>query len=368
MDSAQQQASILAVDDDSRSLMALQGLLRDMPLNLVTAKSGDEALRCVLKQDFAVILMDARMPGVDGFEAARLIRERERSRHTPIIFLTSAYEDAPSVTRGYEVGAVDYIVKPLIPEILKAKISVFVDLYRNNALLLQQIKERLIAEEHLRASQQSLRALASHLQSVREEEWTRIAREIHDQLAQALSGLKMDLAWITSRLPEGSKALREKAQSMSGLIDATMESVREIMTRLRPEVLDRLGLAAAIGWQAGEFQRRSGIRCNVALPGEDLLLDTDRSTAVFRIFQELLTNVARHAGATRIDVAVRSESNELVLTVEDNGRGIDAEVARSPKSLGLLGVRERVLPFGGRVDITGVRGEGTRVTVALPKI
>jgi len=368
MDSTQPQASILAVDDDTRSLMALRGLVSEMSLSLVAAKSGDEALRCVLKQDFAVILMDARMPGVDGFEAARLIRERERSRHTPIIFLTSAYEDAPSVTRGYEVGAVDYIVKPLIPEILKAKISVFVDLYRNNALLLQQIKERLIAEEHLRASQQSLRALASHLQSVREEEWTRIAREIHDQLAQALTGLKMDLAWITSRLPEGSKALREKAQSMSGLIDATMESVREIMTRLRPEVLDRLGLAAAIGWQAGEFQRRSGIRCNVALPAEDLLLDTDRSTAVFRIFQELLTNVARHAGATRIDVAVRSESNELVLTVEDNGRGIDAEVARSPKSLGLLGVRERVLPFGGRVDITGVRGEGTRVTVALPKI
>jgi len=367
MNSTQPQASILAVDDDSRSLIALQGLLSDMPLKLVTAKSGDEALRCVVKEDFAVILMDARMPGVDGFEAARLIRERERSRHTPIIFLTSAYEDAPSVTRGYEAGGVDYIVKPLMPEILKSKISVFVDLYRNNALLLQQIKERVTAEEHLRASQQSLRALASHLQSVREEEWTRIAREIHDQLAQALTGLKMDLAWITSRLPEGSKALREKAHSMSGLIDATMESVREIMYQLRPEVLDRLGLAAAIDWQAGEFQRRSGIRCNVSLPAEDLLLDRDRSTAMFRIFQELLTNVARHAGATRIDVAIRSDSHEIVLTVADNGRGIDAEVAHSPKSLGLMGVRERVLPFGGRVDITGVRGEGTRVTVALPK-
>jgi len=367
MNSTQPQASILAVDDDSRSLMALQGLLSDMPLKLVTAKSGDEALRCVVKEDFAVILMDARMPGVDGFEAARLIRERERSRHTPIIFLTSAYEDAPSVTRGYEAGGVDYIVKPLMPQILKSKISVFVDLYRNNAMLLQQIKERVTAEEHLRASQQSLRALASHLQSVREEEWTRIAREIHDQLAQALTGLKMDLAWITNRLPEGSKALREKAHSMSGLIDSTMESVREIMSQLRPEMLDRLGLAAAIAWQAGEFQRRSGIRCNVALPAKDLRLDRDRSTAMFRIFQELLTNVARHAGATRIDVAIRSDSNELLLTVEDNGRGIDAEVAHSPKSLGLMGVRERVLPFGGRVDITGVRGEGTRVTVALPR-
>jgi signal transduction histidine kinase len=360
-------ASILAVDDDTRSLMALQGLLSDMSLRVVTAKSGEEALRCVLKQDFAVILMDARMPGVDGFEAARLIRERERSRNTPIIFLTSAYEDAPSVTRGYEAGAVDYIVKPLRPEILKSKISVFVNLYRNSAMLTQEVRERLLAEEHLKSSQQSLRALASHLQSVREEEWTRIAREIHDHLAQALTGLKMDLAWITSRLPKGSVGLREKAQAMSTLIDATMESVHEIMTQLRPEVLDRLGLAAAIGWQAGEFQRRSGIRCNVSLPAEELTLDPERSTAVFRIFQELLSNVARHAAATRIDVTARSEPGELVLTVADNGRGIDGEVANSPKSLGLMGVRERVLPFGGRVEITGMRGEGTTVTVVVPK-
>jgi len=366
MNSIQTQASILAVDDDTRSLMALQGLLADMSLRVVTAKSGDEALRCVLKQDFAVILMDARMPGVDGFEAARLIRERERSRHTPIIFLTSAYEDAPSVTRGYEAGAVDYIVKPLRPEVLKSKISVFVNLYRNNAILMQEVRDRMTAEEHLKTSQQSLRALASHLQSVREEEWTRIAREIHDHLAQALTGLKMDLAWITSRLPKGSSPLRAKAQSMSGLIDSTMESMHEIMAQLRPEVLDRLGLAAAIGWQAGEFQRRSGIRCNLSLPQEELTVDRDRSTAVFRILQELLTNVVRHAGATRVDVALRSEPDELLLTVADNGRGLDEEAANSPKSFGLMGVRERVLPFGGRVEISGVRAKGTTVTVALP--
>jgi signal transduction histidine kinase len=367
MNAIEQHASILAVDDDTRSLMALQGLLSDMSLRVVTAKSGDEALRCVLKQDFAVILMDARMPGVDGFEAARLIRERERSRNTPIIFLTSAYEDAPSVSRGYEAGAVDYIVKPLRPEVLKSKISIFVNLYRNNAMLIQEVKDRLIAEEHLKASQQNLRALASHLQSVREEEWTRIAREIHDHLAQALTGLKMDLAWIIARLPRGSAELREKAQSMARLIDGTMESVHEIMTQLRPEVLDRLGLAAAIAWQAGEFQRRSGIRCNVTAPEEELAIDPERSTALFRIFQELLTNVARHAAATRIDVTIRCTPGEVVLTVADNGRGIDAEVAVSPESLGLMGVRERVLPFGGGVEIKGVRGEGTTVTVTVPK-
>src|SRR3981081_920620 len=124
MNSTQPQVSVLAVDDDTDSLMALQGQLSNMSLNLVTAKSGDEALRCVLQQDFAVILMDARMPGVDGFEAARRNRRRERSRHTPIIFLTSAYEDAPSVTRGHEAGGVDYLLKPVTPEILRVHNSV----------------------------------------------------------------------------------------------------------------------------------------------------------------------------------------------------------------------------------------------------
>ncbi|HYM41233.1 MAG TPA: response regulator [Steroidobacteraceae bacterium] len=367
MDSAvQEQASVLAVDDDTRSLTALQGLLSDMPLEVVTAKSGEEALRYLLRQDFAVILLDARMPGMDGFELARLIRERERSRHTPIIFLTGAYEDTPSMSRGYEAGAVDYIVKPLRPEILRSKVAVFVDLDRKNAALRREIEEHAAAEKHLKASEESLRALAAHLQSVREEEWARIARDFHDQLGQALTGLKMDLGWITSRLPSGARALRERAQSMSELIDATMESVRQIVSRLRTDVLEQLGLPAAIAWQAEEFQRRSGLRCAVSLPAAAVQLDGSRATAVFRIFQELLTNVARHANATRVDVVLRCNAGQLLLSVEDNGRGIDGDAAQSPKSLGLMGVRERVLPFGGRVYVRGVRGKGTVVKVTVP--
>jgi signal transduction histidine kinase len=359
-------ATILAVDDDSKTLLALRELLGGEGQEVVVASSGDEALRCVLKQDFAVILLDARMPGVDGFETARMIRERERSRHTPIIFLTGAYEDMSSAFRGYEAGAVDYLVKPLIPEVLKSKIAVFVDLYNKNAVLVREIAERKLAEARLLASEESLRALAARLQSVREEERARIAREIHDQLGQALTGLKMDLTWVTKRLPGGQKQLSDKVKSMFRLIDDTIQSVRKIASLLRPEVLDQLGLAAAIGWQARDFQMRTGIRCKVSVPADALGLEHERSTAAFRIFQELLTNVARHAEATRVEVSMRTESGSLVLEVQDNGKGMPEPGTQAPKSLGLLGMRERAMLFGGSIEFSGAQGRGTRAKVLIP--
>jgi signal transduction histidine kinase len=364
--STQPRANILIVDDDRGNLTALQELLQDLEQNLVLANSGEQALRCALKEDFAVILLDARMPGVDGFETARLIRQRERSRHTPIIFLTGAYEDLPSMFRGYEAGAVDYLIKPLVPEALKSKVSVFVELHNKNAVLAAEIAERKQAEEQLRVSQENLRALAARLQSVREEERTRIAREIHDELGQSLTGLKMDLTWLTARLPKDQKPLISKTKSIFRLIDDTIRSVRRISSGLRPEVLDEVGLAAAIGWQTREFQKRTGIRCKVAVPADNAGLDHERSTAAFRIFQELLTNVARHAGATRVDVAVRVEGSQLVLEVQDNGKGISKAEVDGSKSLGLLGIRERASLFGGNVSITGTRGQGTRVSVSMP--
>ena len=359
-------ASILIVDDDRRNLVALQELLRSLGQNLVLANSGEEALRCVLREDFAVILLDVRMPGIDGFETARLMRERQRSRHTPIIFLTGAQEDLGSVFRGYEVGAVDYIVKPPVPEVLKSKISVFIELYAKNAQLMKEIVEHTRTEERLKESEVTLRALTARLQSVREEEQIRIAREIHDELGQTLTGLKMDLTWLAGGLTADQQPLQQKAESMSRLIDTTIHSVRKIASGLRPEVLDEAGLAAAIGWQTRDFQQRTGIRCKVDVPADSNGVHPDCATAVFRIFQEVLTNVARHANATRIDVLMRHDGNALVLEVKDNGKGILASDVQSPKSLGILGMRERVLPFNGRIEIDGAQGKGTRVTVSIP--
>ena len=344
------QAKILLVDDEPKSLFALQELLSQLGQNLMIAQSGEEALRLALKNDFAVMLLDVRMPGIDGFETARLVRSRERSRLTPIIFLTAAADEMTSMFRGYEVGAVDYLQKPVVPEILKSKVSVFVELHRKT--------------ERLRESEEKLRRLAAHLISVREEERAHIAREIHDELGQVLTGLKMEVTWLAKRLRE--KPLLEKTDSMCKLIDMTVQTVRKIATGLRPEMLDDMGLIAAVAWQAKEFQKRTGIRCRAKLPPEGLKLDVDVSTTMFRIFQEILTNVARHARATRVDMEMTISDDSVALEVTDNGVGIADSDLNGKKSLGLLGMHERALLFGGEVRITGTSGHGTRVSVSIP--
>jgi len=361
------QASILIVDDDAVTLKAMRAILEDMGARLVTASSGEEALRKVLDEDFAAILMDVRMTGIDGFTTASMIRERKRSRYTPIIFVTGQDEDFATMFKSYRAGAVDFIVKPVIPDVLRSKLSVFIGLHDMNRILNAELAERELSEKRMRASEENLRALAKHLQSVREEERIHIAREIHDELGQALTGLKFELNSFAKQFEsDNADARNEKQQSLNVAIDRIINSVRRIASGLRPEVLDEIGLAAAFDWQAREFQRRTGIRCHVNIPAQFADPDKDRSTALFRIFQELLTNVARHANATRVNVALSEGEAALALCVEDNGRGIKETEVQSPRSLGFLGLRERVLAFGGTIDVRGDEGKGTTVCVSIP--
>jgi signal transduction histidine kinase len=235
-----------------------------------------------------------------------------------------------------------------------------------NIGVVRDITERKRAEDQLRGSREELRALAAHLQSVREEERGRIALEIHDELGQSLTVLKMDSSWLVKRLPENQKLLIEKTESMLKLIGDTIHKVRKISNDLRPGVLDNLGIIAAIEWQAKEFQGRSGTKCELNLIPEDIDLEGERSTAVFRIFQETLTNIARHANATEVNISLVQEAGNLTLKVEDNGRGIKKEEISNPKSLGLLGMRERAILFGGEMKIIGLPGKGTTVTLRIP--
>lgn len=223
------------------------------------------------------------------------------------------------------------------------------------------------SEEEYRKSSDQLRALAVRLQSAREDEQTRIAREIHDELGQALTGLKMDLVWVERKWKDGSAAVAlEKLAAMHNLIDETVRMVRRISSELRPGALDDLGLVAALEWQLNEFAERTSIQGTFHSERELYELDRERSTAIFRIFQESLTNVARHSGATRFEVRLRTEQNTLVLEVQDNGRGISRAEIEQKNSLGLLGMRERAFVLNGSVDIAGTPGSGTKVIVRVP--
>jgi signal transduction histidine kinase len=222
------------------------------------------------------------------------------------------------------------------------------------------------AAEKIRQSREQLRHLANHLQKVREEERTRIARELHDQFGQTLTVLKMDLAWLAKHLPGPNPSLQTKLDAMGSVIDTTLQVLHRVCTELRPVILDDFGLAAAIQWQTEDFQSRTGIACSVILDTEADKLTQDESTALFRIFQETLTNTLRHAAATEIGVHLWEEENQLMLEIADNGKGIaDTEIS-SPMSLGLIGMRERVYGINGSIQLSGIQDKGTRVTVAIP--
>lgn len=231
----------------------------------------------------------------------------------------------------------------------------------------RDISERKRAERELQHSFDQLRALAGRLQVVREEERTRVAREIHDELGQALTVIKIELASLLRELPMENGPAMERSQSVLRLLDEAIQSVRRIATELRPGVLDDLGLVAALEWAAKEFQARTATRCHLSVPDEDIAVDPDRATALFRIFQETLTNVARHANATRVDAQLVKENGDLVLEIHDNGRGIDEDQLSASSSLGIVGMRERALLLGGNLVIRGAPDKGTTVTVRIPE-
>lgn len=239
-------------------------------------------------------------------------------------------------------------------------------LTRVNEELRVEIAERKRAEEQFKETLDQLRDLAARLQSVREEERASIAREIHDELGQACTAIKMDLALISRKITKGQTQLRTKIESSMQLVDDMIVTLRRIASDLRPRALDDLGLAAALEWQCQEFEKRTGIHCQLILPAEPLNLDAERSTAIFRIFQESLTNVARHAQATRVEARLQMDEGQLVFSVHDNGKGFDPQEAKAKKSLGLVGIQERALLLKGEASIEGIPGSGTTMILRIP--
>jgi two-component system sensor histidine kinase UhpB len=231
--------------------------------------------------------------------------------------------------------------------------------------IISNITESKLAQQAIEAQQLQLRQLASHIERVKEEERGHIAREIHDDLGGTLTAAKIDLAWMRSRLGPDQAALGEKAAAMEALLDSAIEATGRISRSLRPLILD-YGVTGAIEWQVKEFRKRMGITCNFVCSREDIVLDREFSTALFRIFQETLTNIAKHAGASRVDVSLEDDGKEVLLTVTDDGRGIEPHDMHKSGSYGIRGMRERASFLGGIMEVSGASGAGTQVRIRLP--
>jgi signal transduction histidine kinase len=349
---------VLLVEDDAADAELIKFALRDSGLGAFSwhrVEDREEFIRELEKFTPDLILSDYALPSFNGLTALELTRQI--CPEVPFVFVTGTMGEEVAI-ESLKKGATDYVLKTRLTRLTPA--------VKRAMREAQDRAERKQAEARLQESHEQLRALSTYLQFVREEERTRIAREVHDELGQAMTSLKMDVAWIGNRLPKAAKELHEKMRKMSAHIDTTIHTIRRISTELRPGVLDDLGLVAALEWQASEFQERTGIHCAVSSTAEETTFDQDINTTIFRIFQEILTNIIRHAGATYVDASLTEEDGCLTLVVKDNGRGISLHEITNTRSIGLVGMRERAALLGGDINYHGVAGKGTTVTVRIP--
>lgn len=299
-----------------------------------------------------------------GQPLSRLVPERVRDQHSLLMdrFMASRGHSRGMASNmeitGVRADGTEFPIESTISQTM-------VDGKPQLTAVLRDITQRRRAEEELREMNRQLRSLSASLQEVREQERSRIAMELHDDLGQQLTGLKLELSWLGGRMKEGRQATPEEVAAMRQLLDTAIASVRRIATDLRPPILDDLGFGEAVKWQTAEFAKRSGLEITLDLQAQALVEDDLVATALFRIVQESLTNVARHAGATQVKVSLTADASSLLLTVSDNGAGIDA-IAGKGNGIGLVSMRERATALGGKFNIAGVPGAGTTIEVTLP--
>ena len=357
------EGTILAVDDGVENLKLLGEILQGAGYKVRPALSGEAALRAITFDLPDLILLDIRMPGLDGYATCFRLKANERTRDIPVIFISALQATADQVA-AFNAGGVDYITKPFQAEEVLARVRAHVNLHRIRCHLEEMVSKRT---RELEESEAHLRQLSVFLQRVREEDRAHFARELHDELGQNLTALRIDFNELGAILADSEPAVSARLSAIDQMIGGTVESMRRICEDLRPGMLDDLGLEAALASYTKRFSTQFGVACDLALDRDDYGLDEPLSTAIFRIVQESLTNIARHAKASHAMVALHDHGHELLLTIADDGRGLPAEITGERKTYGLLGMRERVNMLGGRMVIDSVTGRGTHIEVSIPR-
>ncbi len=353
----QHKVNILMVDDQPGKLLSYEAILNELGENLIKVHSGREALDHLLKNDVAVVLMDVSMPELDGFELADMIRQHPRFQETAIIFISAVHLTDLDRLKGYQRGGVDYISVPIIPELLRAKVSVFADLHRKKQQMDQLNRE--------------LRALSARLIATQDEERRRIARDLHDSVGQVVALLSMNNGLILRQAENLSEGAVEALRQNGLLVEQLSKEIRTISHLLHPPLLDEVGLMPAIRSFAEGFAERGDVNVALDLSPEIGRLSPNLEISVFRIVQECLTNIYRHSESKTACIKIwPSPEGLLNVEVRDSGKGMPLDGAKASSNgkshgVGLSGMRERVRELGGTVEIRS-NGKGTTVIAALP--
>jgi signal transduction histidine kinase len=337
--------NILLVDDDHSKLLTYEAILEQLGENLIQAHSGMEALEQLLKHEIGVVLMDASMPGMDGFETAEMIHQHPRFQNMPIIFVSGLLVTDADRIKGYDHGAVDYVPVPIVPQILRAKVRVFADLHRKTRLL------------------ESLNARMTELQ---EEERRRIARELHDSVGQLLAAISMNNNILESDCANAGRKASERLKENAALINEVTKQIRTISYLLHPPLLEEVGLRAALLLYVEGFSRRSNIETKLEIPPDFKRLPYGHELGLFRFVQECLNNVRRHSQSPTAVVRVLRNETFIKVEVQDNGKGFSSNIEAAVElGLGLRGMQERLRFLGGTLNIES-NAEGTLVIAIVP--
>lgn len=352
-----QKMNILMVDDQPAKLLSYEAMLGELGDNLIRATSGREALDRLLKTDIAVMLMDVSMPGMDGFEVADMVRQHPRFQKTAIIFISAVHLTDLDRIRGYERGAVDYIAVPIVPELLRAKVSVFAELHRKT--------------RELEKAETNLRQLTTSLMRTQDEERRHIARELHDGLGQSLVAIKMMMGSL--RALKSDDAARGAAfADIAEQVDLALNEARTMSYLLHPPLLDEIGLTSALEWYTEGFSKRSGISVDLDISPTLNRLGSETELTIFRVVQECLTNIHRHSGSPDASIRLIRDGGTIRLDVRDSGKGMPQEQLTDDSEsnvrlgIGIRGMRERIRQLQGCMDISSGEGSGTVISVSMP--
>jgi signal transduction histidine kinase len=366
--------NVLIVDDDPRNLAALEATLEAPAYRLVRAETADDALRALIADEFALLVLDVRMPEMNGLELARVIKQRKKTQHLPIIFLTAYYQEDNQALLGYDAGAVDYLTKPFNPAVLRSKVAVFADLYRMNRALQEEIAMR--QETELQLAQKSaevqrlvrqLRALALELSQTEQRERRRLANILHDHMQQLLVSAKMQLAALTRNDDLGPKT--ETVERIEQTIQEALAISRSVTVELSPPVLQRGSLREALLWLSERLMELHQLTVTVNGHAYPEPASDDERFLLFECTRELLFNAIKHSSASEIAVELSGQDGQHIkIVVSDRGGGFDKALLFSQKNatFGLFSVQQRLTHLGGSLDVESAPGKGTRVTIIAP--